>query len=107
MKLEINEKYLITTGRWFIAPDGNQYKSVFGTVTRIESDSDVLGIKTNRSSTNWYVVIGNMIVAGCQIYYCIKTESVNEAPVMSSIENNGILIHESEISSHIYCSDEN
>jgi len=106
MKPELNEQYLITTDSWFIAPDGNQYKAVFGTVTAINNDESTLGIKTNRSSTNWYVNIGNMVVAGCQIHYCIKTDSVNKNPSKREIEHNGDLVFKSESSPRIYCADE-
>lgn len=72
----MNGKYLITTDNYFRAPDGKQYNAVWGNVTII--DDSVLGIKTNRNSTNWYARIGtdehHVIVAGCQIHYAIKTE---------------------------------
>ena len=42
MKTEIGKKYLITTDDWFYAPDGNNYKSVFGTLTGVYSDDDTL-----------------------------------------------------------------
>lgn len=72
MRLEIGETALITTEDWFIAPDGKQYKSVFGTVHSVLSSEETLGVKTNARSTNWYVEIGNMTVAGCQIHYAIR-----------------------------------
>lgn len=69
-------KYLITTEGWFIAPDGQQYKAVWGNV-EIVQDS-FLGIKTNRGSANWYAKVGSkenhVIVAGCQIHYACKSE---------------------------------
>lgn len=69
-------KYLITTDCWFLAPDGQQYKAVWGDVTIV--DDSVLGIKTNRNSVNWYARIGtdekHIIVAGCQIHYAFKTD---------------------------------
>ena len=68
-------KYLITTNNWFVAPNGRDYKAVWGDV-EILQDS-ILGVKTNSRSTNWYVEIGNMIVAGCQINYAIKTDKCN------------------------------
>ena len=68
--------YLITTDAWFIAPDGKQYKSVWGYVHII--DDSFLGIKTNRNSSNWFAKIGSednhVIVAGCQIHYAIRCE---------------------------------
>ena len=77
MKIEIGKTYLITTDNWFLAPDGDEYRAVFGVVNSIDDDSDTLGIKTNRGSTNWYVNIGCMVVAGCQIHYAIQCDSVN------------------------------
>lgn len=69
-------KYLITTDAWFYAPDGKQYKSVWGDV-QIVSDS-ILGIKTNVRSSNWFAKIGSegkhVIVAGCQIHYACRCE---------------------------------
>ena len=105
-KWETGGKYLITTDNWFIAPDGDQYRAVFGTVHGISKDEETLGIKTNRSSTNWYLQIGNMVVAGCQIHYCIKTETVNIHPVMREIEHEGNLKIVRNSATRIYCADE-
>lgn len=69
------KKALVTTDGWFLAPDGKQYRAVFGTVRKIHSDADTLGIKTNIRSTNWFLEIGNMCIAGCQIHYAIATET--------------------------------
>jgi hypothetical protein len=69
-------KYLITTDNWFYAPDGKQYRAVWGTVKIL--DDGVLGVKTNRNSSNWFAKVGSddnhIIVAGCQIHYAIKSE---------------------------------
>lgn len=71
--------YLITTDNWFYAPDGKQYKVVWGNV-QITGD-EVLGIKTNARSTNWYAKVGSddnhIIVAGCQIHYAVKCRKPN------------------------------
>ena len=98
-------KYLITTDAWFIAPDGNQYLAVWGDVT-ILPDSHMLGISTNRNSSNWYAKVGteenHVIVAGCQIHYAVRSE---EKPSDGkcreySIDANGY--HEAESPSKIY-----
>lgn len=89
MRPNVGEKYLITTDNWFFAPDGEQYRAVFGTVNGINKDEDTLGIKTNRGSTNWYVMIGNMIIAGCQIHYCLKTDKMNFEPASREIDHDG------------------
>lgn len=72
-------KYLINTDSWFIAPDGKSYTAVFGEVEVLKDE--FLGIKTNARSSNWYVKVGDennhVIIAGCEIHYAIKCDSVN------------------------------
>jgi hypothetical protein len=68
------ETYLITTSGWFIAPDGEQYRSVWGKCY-IYTTEEILGFTPIRPSTNWFLNIGGMIIAGCQIHYIIKCES--------------------------------
>lgn len=72
-------KYLINTDNWFTAPDGRQYKAVFGEVTILEDT--FLGVKTNARSSNWFVRVGSdeshVVIAGCQIHYSVKCESVH------------------------------
>ena len=56
-------KYLITTFEWFTAPDGRQYRAVWGGEVTILDDSRTLGVKTNAKSTNWYArVEGKRII---------------------------------------------
>jgi len=102
---ELNKKYLITTDVWFVAPEGEQYRAVFGTVTSVNSDEDTLGIKTNKGSSNWYVVIGNMIIAGCQIHYAIQTDEVSFMPPTQEIEYEGSLVTEINHNTRIYNAD--
>jgi len=70
-------KYLITTEGWFTAPDGKLYKAIWGDVEII--DDTLLGVKTNRNSTNWYAKVSgeknHMIVAGCQIFFAIQCDA--------------------------------
>ena len=102
---DIGEKYLITTNDWFYAPDGESYKAVYGTVRGIYSDAETLGIKTNARSTNWYVEIGNMLVAGCQIFYAIKTDKVNLDPGHREFEHNGMIVDGKLALTRIYYAD--
>ena len=81
MNIQPGDKCLITTDNWFYAPDGIQYRAVFGTVKNVLDPEQTLGLKTNRNSTNWYVEIGNMLLAGCQIHYLVKIDQVNLKPV--------------------------
>ena len=89
-------KYLINTDNWFIAPDGKEYKAVWGQV-EILSDS-ILGVSTNRNATNWYAKIGSdtnhVIVAGCQIHYatlCNEKPNINDADSWSADSQNGVV----------------
>jgi hypothetical protein len=79
--MNIGSKVLLTVDNWFFGPDGQSYRAVWGTVKAIRQDSDVLGLKTNARSTNWYIEIGNMIVAGCQIHYALECAPPNMQPV--------------------------
>lgn len=91
MNIEVGQKALITTDCWFIAPDGKQYRSVFGTVKAVQSSEETLGVRTNARSTNWYVEIGCMTLAGCQIHYAIRTDSCNFDSVDDYSTSNGEL----------------
>jgi hypothetical protein len=88
----MNGNYLITTDSWFIAPDGKQYRAVYGDV-KIVSD-EILGIKTNVRTSNWFAKVGtednHVIIAGCQIHYAIKsTEVLNEDSVYENMDLGG------------------
>ena len=83
-------KYLITTDAWFLAPDGKNYKAVWGEVEIIEDS--FLGLKTNRNSSNWFARVGNennhVIVAGCQIHYAIRCEDKPDTVSLVDDYNN-------------------
>lgn len=78
--MKVGQKYLITTNNWFFAPDGENYRAVWGTVRAVLDDKETLGVGTNRNSTNWYVVIGDTVVAGCQVFYAVRADTVNLEP---------------------------
>lgn len=73
--IDKNDKILVTTDGWFFAPDGNSYKAAWGSVHIFDSEN-ILGIKTNSKSTNWYITLGSgdrqILIAGCQVHYAIK-----------------------------------
>jgi len=89
--IQLGDKVLVTTDNWFLAPDGEQYRAVFGTVKGIHRDEEALGIKTNARSTNWYAEVGNVLIAGCQIHYAVKTKSYSTKPPVREIEHEGKL----------------
>lgn len=100
------QKYLINTDQWFFAPDGENYKAVWGTVHGVVDAEQTLGLKTNRNSTNWYVAIGDMIIAGCQIHYAIAATSYNPNPsVTAEIDHDGKRLAVSNATSRIYNAD--
>ena len=72
--IEIGKKALLTLDNWFYAPDGNTYRAVFGTVNAVKTAEETLGIRPNAKSTNWYVEIGNLTVAGCQVHFAVRTD---------------------------------
>jgi len=97
-------KMLITTDDWFYAPDGLKYKSVWGEVVILEDT--LLGIKTNRNSTNWYAQVGSedrgMIVAGCQIHYAVKCNGKPNTHRVTETTYNTEGFQEMERNSEIY-----
>lgn len=87
----IEGKYLITTDNWFVAPDGKQYRAVYGNCEIMEDS--FLGIKINSKSSNWFVKVGteeqHVILAGCQIHYAAKCDSVEDGDVEDWTNSNG------------------
>lgn len=93
MNLTVGDKAIITTDAWFFAPDGKEYRAVYGTVRAVLSSEDTLGIKTNARSTNWYVEIGCMTLAGCQIHYACKASAPPETLVTDYVIHDGEVKH--------------
>ena len=77
----VGQKALVTLDNWFYAPDGKTYRAVFGTVKAVRTSEESLGVKTNARSTNWYLEIGRVTVAGCQIHYVVRCDEVNTGRV--------------------------
>ena len=105
MGIKEGDKVLITTNEWFYAPDGQQYRAVFGTFNGIKSQEDVLGIKANRGTAGYSIEIGNMIISGCQINYITKTDECSNQDLRhfdSSVESGVKFYH---VPSAIYFAD--
>ncbi len=73
--IHIGDKVLVTCDNWFFAPDGQQYRAVHGTLKAVRTAEDTLGIRPNGKSTNWYLEVGNMVIAGCQVHYVMKADT--------------------------------
>ena len=75
--IKSGQKYLITTEEWFIAPDGYQYRSAWGTCKILNID-EIFNFKVRQPSTNWYLEVGEngkeIIIAGCHIHYAVRSE---------------------------------
>jgi hypothetical protein len=76
----VGQKVIVTTDNWFYAPDGRQYRAAFGTVHGVDTAEASLGVKPNGRSTNWYLRIGRLVIAGCQIHYVLRADSCSFKP---------------------------
>ena len=70
----IGRKVLITCDNYFFAPNGLQYRAVFGTLIGVQTSEESLGVKVSLRSQDWYVTVGRMRIAGCQVHYAIQTD---------------------------------
>lgn len=109
--MKVGSKVLLTTSNWFTAPDGKSYRSVHGTIKAVHTSEKTLGFTPSRTHTNWYIEIGNMMIAGCQVLYCIECHEVDFGMVEDytterTIDNDSIRLAESYLRpSVIYNSD--
>lgn len=83
MQQFIGKKVLVTTNNWFTAPDGCDYKCVYGTLKAIHEAGKSLGFIPNRSHANWFIEIGKMVIMGCQVMYIIECETINQGETKS------------------------
>ena len=84
---KIGQNVLVTTDTWFYAPDGLSYRAAFGKLKAVRSSEDTLGIRTNAKSTNWYMEVGNLTIAGCQVHFVVQTDKVNFGSVTESLSH--------------------
>jgi hypothetical protein len=75
------KKYLVTTDNWFIAPDGNQYRSAWG-ICYIKTLFEEFNFTPLRPSTNWFLEVGangkKITIGGFQIHFVIECENMPE-----------------------------
>ena len=64
----------VTCDDWVFAPDGQEYRTLFGPLTVIKA-RDLFGFEPKAPSTNWYIRVGEgegaILVAGCRIHQAI------------------------------------
>jgi hypothetical protein len=77
MKHLIGKKVLVTTSAWFFAPDGREYRAAYGTLKAINTSEETLGFTPNRTHTNWFLQVGNLSIAGCQVQYLVEKDEVH------------------------------
>lgn len=102
----INKKVLLTSQSWFYAPDGKQYKAVWGTLKGIHEAGKTLGFIPNRSHANWFIEIGKMTIMGCQVLFVVECDAIETGKIQDwkSNEANGG-IEEYERPTAIYVTD--
>lgn len=75
--IESGKKYLITTDGWFYAPDGQNYRAVWG-IADFTTTKESMGFNPIKS-TNWFVKVGegegSILIAGCQIHYAVRCDN--------------------------------
>ena len=74
---------------------------------KIEILSDeVLGVKTNRNSSNWFMKIGGdgleVIVAGCQIHYVVRCDDKPQVKDFTKELDHELETKEVRVMSRIY-----
>ena len=70
----LNKKVLITTSGWFFAPDGRQYRAIYGTLKSITDAKDLIGFTPSRSHANWVFQVGTASIMGCQVMYVLECD---------------------------------
>lgn len=84
MKNHIGQNVLVTCSNWFIAPNGKEYKAVWGKLIAIHEAGKELGFIPNRSHANWFIEIGTMQIMGCQVMYFIGCPDKPNTEITSS-----------------------
>lgn len=88
----IGKKVLITTQGWFTAPDGIDYRSVWGELKDIKEAGKHLGFIPNRAHANWFIEVGKMIIMGCQVMYVIECDKPEVGPTKCYSVHEGKLL---------------
>lgn len=104
MKELEGKNVLITTQGWFMAPNGLQYKAIWGRLNSVMKDEHAFGFCVNRANTNWFVSIGKFFIAGCQVLYCCECDRPNTDRVLD-YSNSGEKFYEYERPTQIYISE--
>ncbi len=104
--MELNKTYLINLDTWFTAPDGITYRAIFGTLKGIHTSENMLKVKTNARSTNWFIEIGNSVVAGCQVHTAFRTDTCDFTSCKNTWETYEGKVVISDAPSKIYNADE-
>lgn len=105
LNIPVGCKALVSVDNWFYAPDGRMYRAVFGTVKAVRTAEESLGVRPNGKSANWYLEIGNVTIAGCQVHYAVRCEAVHCGPVKDWSSSEGGF-REFERPSGIYAADD-
>ena len=92
-----DKHYLLNLNEFFIAPDGKQYKAVWGRCEPVHINHPTMGLGDNlhntRQSANYFISVdgGKFIVAGCQVMYACQCD---EEPYLETgaYLSNGVIL---------------
>lgn len=93
----LGKNVLITTENWFYAPDGQNYRAVWGKLESVKKVDEILGFTPNRPNVNWVFEVGNMILYGCQVKYIVQCDEQPQTlghQSWSADAANGLKIYE-------------
>lgn len=92
----LGRRILVTCDNYFLAPDGRQYRGVYGTLVAVQTSEESLGVKVSLRSQDWYLTVGRMRIAGCQIHYAILTDECHAGPSQdyTTSPDKGVLVFE-------------
>jgi hypothetical protein len=90
LNINIGDRVIATCCEYFVAPDGKQYRAVFGTVRAIRTAKQTMGIDPGPRHTTWYIEIGCMTIAGCRVLYAIKADTFNRESTSDWVVEQGL-----------------
>jgi hypothetical protein len=96
----IGKKVLITTGAYFIGPDGKEHRAIWGTLDGIHKVPREY--QPPRGMANWYYEIAGMCVMGCQVNYIGLCPEKPSSPDISTFLTKDFEVKETSLPNAIY-----
>lgn len=107
MKNLEGKNVLVTCSTWFVAPDGKDYKAVYGKLKKVHDAKESFGIQPSRAHASWILEVGHMMIMGCQALFVIEcanppnfssstTHTHNEAGVIKEQDRPCVIYNANE-----------